>query len=154
MPINIRVDTRQVQIELDNVSNIFRNLKDEGLWDHLLRRPLRPELNEVFRTDGYGTWVPRKDNLPHPLLRKTRRLFRSLTRRNSPGNINRQSQRNWTWGTSIRYAQYHEQPERPFSIPRRAWFRTMLEQGDFDRKVETSVDTWANRKIREKQKRS
>lgn len=149
MPINIDVDQREVEIEIFSIAEIFQDLNQHGLWEYILRKQLRSQIKLVFDTDGFGQWPQRVDNLPHPLLRDTRRMFRSLQNKTAPGNIDRRSAQSWAWGTSVEYAQYHEQPDRPFARPpARPWFSLLVESSQFNRTLPRVVDEWAQSAIR------
>ena len=56
------------------------------------------DVKEVFATDGIGKWLPRKDDLPHPLLRKTLAMYKGWTMPGSPGNIMKATDMSLTYG--------------------------------------------------------
>ena len=81
---------------------------------------LRRDIEDIFQRGGSPKWTPRKPQNPpvtHPLLRRTGRLYNSLSK---PGgeNIMRVTKSEVVFGTSVPYANYLEEgtkrmPARP-----------------------------------------
>ena len=108
--LRIRVEgVDETTSELRNLSNSVTNFQSTGIWQSVIDDFLIREIKTVFSSDGYGGWARRLDNLPHPLLRKTGRLFKSYTEQDSPDNITQISPRRLTYGTSLFYSDYLEQ---------------------------------------------
>ena len=77
-------------------------------WKKSVRPSIIYEVKQVFETDGWGSWAKRKDDEPHPLLRKTGKLYNSWIKTGAPGNVFRFDKRWMEWGSSIPYGKYHE----------------------------------------------
>ena len=138
MPITIAIrDRNQLDNELRRVSNVLSD--QTGLWDVVIRNVLQPRIREVFASDGYGRWSPRLDSLPHPLLRKSGTLFRSLTQSGARGNVDIRSPRSLEYGTDIEYADYHEFGTS--RIPARPVLAYAIEQG-LEAKLTREIDMW------------
>ena len=98
------------------ITSIRQELDDfRPLW-HIVRREwLIDNILNIFATDGKGTWLP--TSRPNPILRDTRRLFRSYTQPGAPGNINEETRNSLAWGSDVFYAQYHEFDDRAPNLP-------------------------------------
>lgn len=136
--INIQIHNRQ---ELDrSLQRAVNVLNDQTpLWDIVINNVLRPRIREVFRSEGYGRWAPRQDNLPHPLLRKSGTLFRSLVQRGARGNVDIRSEHSLEFGTDIAYADYHEFGTS--RIPARPYLQSVVDQG-LEGKLVREIDMW------------
>ena len=64
------------------------------------------ETKEVFETRGFGKWPARKVSVPHPLLRKTGRLFNSWTKAGASDNITRVTGDSVAFGTDTSYYRF------------------------------------------------
>lgn len=93
---------RTVNVLLD------RLLDFDYAWDDLIRELLRPRTVDQFETEGQGRWKPRQDNLPHPLLRKTGKLFDSYVDEHAEGHVDNRSPHSLEWGSDLDYGQFHE----------------------------------------------
>lgn len=134
MPVGVRVSgIPQVRQVFNRVKREVQDLTPQ--WPILIEQLIKPELVNIFLTDGLGKWQPRKDNLPHPLLRKSYNLFNSVTQ--NPVTIQLPSL--LTYGTNVPYAQYHE--EGTATIPPRPFFMLLDEDPDFDRRVGELIDS-------------
>ena len=115
--LRVKIDLTQFEQELDILSKLLSR-PAEFLADDL-HDELTDIITDVFETDGHGEWPPRKDNLPHPLLRKTGRMFESIIKTQHPEHIWLVGGDTIILGTEVEYAEYHEGgtdriPARPF----------------------------------------
>lgn len=66
----------------------------------------------IFETKGASiqrVWEPRKYKYPWPLMRKTNKLYRSLTNKTKAGGAIRVANAHFMeFGTSVPYAKYHQ----------------------------------------------
>ena len=131
----------ELRSELNIISSSITDQRD--YWYELVRDLLTPELIRVFETDGYGTWPPRADALPHPLLRLTYALYKSII--DTP--ITDFQSQSLSYGTDIPYAAYHESENVAPNIPRRPIFGLLAESPDFDRRVGELLDNALQRHI-------
>lgn len=137
MPVIIQIrDRRELDTELQRASNALNDQR--RLWDTVIDNVLRPRIREVFRSDGFGRWQPRVDNLPHPLLRKSRRLYRSLVEDGAEGNVDRRSEHSLEYGTDVEYADTHEFGSG--RVPARPYLRYALE--GIEGKLTREIDMW------------
>jgi phage gpG-like protein len=83
--VSIRINLVEINKILERTEDIITDMSP--FWDDAFDDVIVPKVKEVFETRGYGIWPPRKDNLPHPLLRKSERLFDSLTSRSHPDEV-------------------------------------------------------------------
>lgn len=77
--------------------------------EYILRRDFHDHFLQKMGDDG--RWAPRKDNLPHPLLRKTGKMHLAATRLGAPGNISEAGHRHLTFGVEgsvVDYANYQQ----------------------------------------------
>lgn len=113
MPIPaIKVVRVNVERVVSAVLHDKRQVEDlRPIWEFVWEDFIVDQIKKVFETDGYGEWAQRLDNLPHPLLRKTYRLYRSYTQQRIRENINERDKQSYRFGTSVPYAIYHEQRE-------------------------------------------
>ena len=126
-----------VEKELDRVSRAVTDFESTGIWDGIISDVLVPEIKDVYVSDGNGTWAPRLDNLDHPLLRKTRTMYKSDTIAGAQGNINRQSPNEMEWGSDLYYRDFQEGgTSRMVARP----VYGLVISNDFDNKVEKYVD--------------
>ena len=130
MPAEVTINTsqfRDLMNDLDLLSRVFdepANFFEDVIADELVEKQ-----EEVFATDGYGIWPPRKDNLPHPLLRKSERMYDSLTNLSDSDNILIAQGETITFGTEVFYAIFHESDEIAQRIPQRSFLEIMLDHG-------------------------
>ena len=113
-----------------------------------LLEPIIPVLLDDFadhfhRTQApYGTWPPRVDNLPHPLLNLTGKMKQAATTRGAPGNISLVEPFQLTVGVDgsiVNYASFQNDgtsriPARPF-----IWLSERAEDEAFDAYVEAAA---------------
>ena len=94
----------------ENDFNIYiEKLSDlSDFYKEKVRPIIIAEAKRAFNTKGYGSWAPRRDTLPHPLLKKTRKLYNSWTKPNAPGNISIYGKKRMTWGSNVFYGKFHE----------------------------------------------
>ena len=138
MPVTIQIRNRQ---ELDReLQNVVSVLNDQtAMWDTIIRNVLVPRIRETFLSEGGGRWAPRQDSLPHPLLRKSGTLFRSLVQPGARGNVDIRSPHSLEYGTDIAYADYHEFGTS--RIPSRPYLQFAVENG-FEGKLTREIDMW------------
>ena len=142
--INVRFDgIRQIDVFLGGLEQELLDFRP--LWSRLLDRVVIAEIRQVFASDGRGRWPARRDNLPHPLLRKSGRLYRSLTQPGGPDNIHRQSRTRLEFGTSVPYADVHERGSG--RVPARPVIGFLAEDSDFERRLEREIDDYFQSKI-------
>lgn len=114
----LRVPTENVEQGIENRLAALADLRD---FYNLVARPiLIRDIQEIFERQGSPPWQLRKPTTPpttHPLLRRSGRLYNSLTK---PGgeNISIATKDTFTFGTSVPYARYLEggtkrMPARP-----------------------------------------
>lgn len=114
----IHVPVEKVEQGLSHRLAAISDLRD---FYNLVARPiLIRDIEEIFQRQGSPRWALRKPTKPpttHPLLRRTGRLYNSLTK---PGgeNISIATKDTFTFGTSVPYARYLEggtkhMPARP-----------------------------------------
>ena len=121
MKILMEFDKKQLRDFIDRFVKMRKAMGDlTQFWRKRARPILISRIKTTFDTKGYGTWAPRKDNLPHPLLIKTKKLYGSWTKVGSEGNIYRVSKDEMEWGSDIFYGVFHEtgtdrMPARPIA---------------------------------------
>lgn len=114
----MHVPTEDVARGIENQLAALSDLRD---FYNLVTRPiLIRDIQEIFQRQGSPPWQLRKPTKPpttHPLLRRSGRLYNSLTK---PGgeNISIATKDIFTFGTSVPYARYLEggtkhMPARP-----------------------------------------
>lgn len=84
-----RIRPEDVRGELLGQLNALKTGDCEPLWQEM-GPVLRGSFEVNFATTSSphgGRWKPRKDNLPHPLLRKTFAMYFAATDRNAEGHI-------------------------------------------------------------------
>ena len=128
MPVSVSInaqDLRDLRNDLDLLSRVF----DEPghVFADIIAHELVDAEEEVFATDGYGEWPERVDDLPHPLLRKTLRLYDSLTDLSDPENILIESPHQITFGTQVEYSIFHEAGTS--RIPQRSFLEILADHG-------------------------
>ena len=86
MPVSFKVKMSRSQIR----SAIRGATRAVSHFDILYRDKFEPrlknEIQNIFNTEGYGTWLPTR-NRRNPILIDTGRLLRSYTRSGAPGNV-------------------------------------------------------------------
>ena len=143
MPVTISIRNRN-QLERDLQRQISVLNDQTALWQTVIDNVLRPRIRETFASDGFGRWQPRVDNLPHPLLRKSGTLFRSLVQPGAPGNVDIRSEHSLEYGTDIAYADYHEFGTS--RIPARPYLQFAVENG-LEGKLLREIDMWFDREL-------
>ena len=140
--MSISIDVNQAEIKaiigtFNKLSKKMNNLSE--YWSQYARPILIEEIKEVFDTEGYGRWKAREDQTdPDPLLIDTRKLYNSWTKPGAPYNINRLSNKTFTWGTNLPYAKYHEYQG---TTPKRSVIEPVTRSGgskNFKRKLNQS----------------
>ena len=102
--VSVKINVKPVIQELRRIQGAVSNFA--GLFQKLRYEFLIKRINEIFSSNGKGTWLPTKRT--NPILRDTLRLMRSYTQAGAPGNINLETETKLTWGTDVFYAQFHE----------------------------------------------
>ena len=103
--ITFRMNVRNVAKRLLKDKQKIEDLKP--YWTFIWEAFVIDWLHEIFKTEGYGKW-PRTKYTSDPILQRTRRMFRSYTRRRTTGNINIQKGHYFEFGSSVPYARLHE----------------------------------------------
>ena len=107
------------------------------LFTQIRKEWLIRNIKEIFATDGNGKW--KATTRTNPILRDTRRMYKSYTRANARGNVNRIRGDTLTWGSSIEYSDYHETgTSRMVARP----VIGMLAQQKYQRRLSNIVDTY------------
>lgn len=136
--INVRFDgLRRVDIFLGDLASDLLDFRP--LWREIIREAVIPETEDVFSSDGRGTWAERVIPVSHPILRKSGRLLRSYTQEGHPENINRQSRTRLEWGSSVPYADAHEYGVPGRNLVARPVIRKLAE-GSLDQRIERIID--------------
>ena len=137
-----------IHVPVEKVERGFTNrlaaLSDLRDFYNLVARPiLIRDIEEIFQRQGSPKWPLRKPTTPpttHPLLRRSGRLYNSLTKP-GPENISIATKDTFTFGSSVPYARYLEggtkrMPARPIlgTVAKgqrgaRKSVRTLLTQG-------------------------
>jgi len=100
----------------------------DGMSHAPFLRAMAPIIREDFAAHfrntqaPYGTWPPRVDNLPHPLLIKTGTMHAAATQEGAPGNITAVGDRELQMGVDgsvVNYTAFQQYgtryiPPRPF----------------------------------------
>lgn len=123
-----------VSSRLTNIANQLDDAKP--LWDYLYRSGLPEWFELTFQTDGFGLWEG--TSRPNPILRDTRRYFRSFTQR-TKDTIDIRSRNSWEYGSSVEYGQYHEEGrgQRVRQVP-----GALAKEAQFDRWVGETSERW------------
>lgn len=146
MITRISISTREVERQINHASNVVSDFS--FVWDAVIKRLLQPQIRRQFGSNGRGRWPPRRDNLPHPLLRKTRRMFNSLTNSGHPDNVDQRTPSTLTYGTSVPYAIFHERRDIATRIPQRAFLEPIAEDRRFQEELAELIDLELSRQIR------
>jgi phage gpG-like protein len=105
-----------IKVTLDEATPKLTSMKGRGtnfrpvFW--IAREELAKANAKNFTTSGLpvGGWDPRTRDYAWPLMRRTGRLFQSLTTlQGAPNEINRM---NATFGTDVEYAKFHQSGTR------------------------------------------
>lgn len=130
-----------VSVTLAGISNRLDNARP--LWDYLYRSGLPEWFELTFQTDGFGSWKPTSRS--NPILRDTRRYFRSFTQRTS-GTIDVRNPQSWEYGSSVAYGRYHEEGrgQRVRQVP-----GALAKEAQFDRWVGETTERWISEVIRD-----
>ena len=133
---------------LSDIPNRFTSINNQfddakPLWEYLYRSGLPEWFELTFRTDGFGSWEP--TSRPNPILRDTRRYFRSFTQRTSD-TIDIRSPKSWEYGSSVPYGQYHEEGrgQRVRQVP-----GALAKEAQFDRWVGDTSVRWIGDIVRD-----
>ena len=141
----VRVTALLREVEIP-VERLQRHIDDfTPFWGILIDNVLVNWIDQAFDTEGFGTWPPRADDLPHPLLQLTGELRRALTQVGSEANINIQKPDGLEYGSSIEYHIYHEEGTRHTSA--RPILGEILRQPGFEADVEREVEDYFQRII-------
>lgn len=102
--LRIRIDTGNIARDVNRIKSQLSDFRP--LWAIITRQWIIRNIFDIFSTDGRGTWRPTMRS--NPILRDTRRLFRSYTIPGAPGNINEVTAQRLVYGSNVDYAPYHE----------------------------------------------
>ena len=136
LSIRILVNTSDVKRELGKVAEVTKDLTP--FWRGACKEFLIRRFRRVFSTNGYGRW--RHTQRPNPILRDTRRMYRSYTRAGARDNINQVSERSFVWGTETPYAIYHETGTR--NLDQRPVVGFIVTRRGFARSLEREVERY------------
>ena len=135
--LNVKVTgVREAQADLREIQAVLSD--SDYMWDAIIDRLLIEEIKDVFESEADGKWPPRLDNKPHPLLRKSLALYKSLTVRGAPGHVDIRTQDTLEYGTDISYAIFHE--EGTARIPARPFLETVVQRGNFEQRLEELIE--------------
>ena len=128
-----RSQIQQAQQSIRQRATLFQNLRSQ----FVIRR-----IREIFATNGDGMWRP--THRSNPILRDTNALFRSYTIPGARGNINRVNNNMLEFGSSLPYADTHEEGEghivaRPII--------GLLDNRMGDRRVSQIAERWYQRRL-------
>ena len=141
--IRISLDSTRAKFRLRRIRESTRDKRT--LFLSIQRRFLIPRIREIFATDGDGTWAATQRS--NPILRDTLRLMRSYTIRGAPGNVYRrtgnQYQSQLVWGSSIDYADIHEEGRGIIARP----VVGLIANREGDRRVTKLTDDWYQNRI-------
>lgn len=132
---SVRTELNTLAAILSDFTPMFQDMVNTFLREHLIR---------VFETDGEGRWAKRKDNLPHPLLRKTLLLYASYTLIGAPFNVLQITATHLIYGSSVPYADYHETGTSRMAA--RPVIETLVDD-DFANETAAWIDDWLSRRI-------
>ena len=133
--INIRTHGLESTIaEIDKGSELIRDFRP--LFRELIEDVVIDYIEEIFISQGFNTWPPRLDDLPHPLLIKTGALLNSLTNISDSNNIFEVSDDSVTFGSRLDYSEY-VQYRRPIL--------DFLENSIFEQEVSLYLDKMLQR---------
>ena len=110
MRIEVSINSQKIDKKLRKMAKSLDDMRE--YYETVALPRIIEHLKDIFRTGADGTWAKRLDNLPHKLLRKSGRLYRSYTSRASPDNITVIKKRVFEFGSSVPYAKYHEEGTR------------------------------------------
>ena len=123
--IQINVDLRDVQTDINKITDLLiapANALVDPLFDDF-----KSLITDVFVSEGHGQWPKRKDNLIHPILRKSYNLYTSIINTNHPQNILLAQSHFIIIGTEVAYAGVHEYGAPGANIPARPYFKLLVE---------------------------
>ncbi len=142
--VRLNIQSTQARVSLKRAGENVR--QRAGLFQEIRRDFLIRRIRQIFATNGDGTWRPTQR--PNPILRDTYALHRSYTIPGARGNINRrvgnQHQSQLVWGSSLPYADIHE--EGRGIVPRPVIGLVANSQGD--RQVGRMAERWYQRRLR------
>ena len=125
----------EVSPVLRDLSEFQRKLENKSdLWDRLIENVIVREIENIFATDGRGTWAPTQQD--NPILRDTYRLFRSYTDVDSY-IATRES---LTYGSDVDYAIFHERGTEV--MPARPVLGLLEEDPAFEQQLLDETQSW------------
>ena len=149
MPVKVEANLRGVSLFIEGLERELLDLRP--LWDRLINRVIIADIVEVFQSDGRSRWPPRVDNLPHPLLRKSRRLYRSLTEQSHSDNISNKGRTSLEYGSSVPYHNIHE--EGRGRVPARPVLGLLTEDSNFEQEIEREINDYFQDRINQLERR-
>ena len=105
-----------------------------GVFGSIIDNILIPEHEDIFSSDGRGTWDP--TTRPNPILRDTLRLHGSLTDRNHADNITDIGADYLEFGSDVFYHDFHEHGTSRFPA------RPVIGLWDIQDEVDSEFQTW------------
>lgn len=100
LTLNDRDLQQAFQFLIDHLSDLT------PLWDRILEQWYIVQTENIFDTDGLGTWDA--TSRPNPILRDTYRLFESYTDPNHPDFIWTTTEFSLAYGSNVPYSDWHE----------------------------------------------
>lgn len=135
--VRLKVIPGDTTRKIDEIAATVRDFRP--LFNIINREYIVQNLIEIFATDGYGSWQP--TSRQNPILRDTRRLYRSYTQPGSVDNISQQTLTRFTYGSSVPYARYHEFDDQNPAIPARPVLG-LLKEPRTTEQLRGIVDRW------------
>lgn len=132
--VKIDIDTSQLRKKLKAIQKEMSDLR--GLWNRL-EPGIQSWSERTFQTDGFGTWEP--TSRPNPILRDTRRYFKSFTETTSD-TVDIKDPMSWEFGSSVPYGQYHEFGTG--KLPVRAVSGALADQREFHAWISQEADKY------------
>ena len=97
---------KEIDDALSDLSPLFTDVRDVFLI---------PNIDNIFNTDGLGTWDP--TSRPNPILRDTLALYNSLTNANDPNMDFTAAHNSFSFGSHLFYHELHEGGWDEFNVP-------------------------------------
>ena len=139
--MSIEVDFTDIDEEfIPAITGIINDFSDlRPLLERVVDNVLIPEHEEIFATDGRGSWERSPGSTrTNPILRDTLRLYGSLTDKNHPDNITDIGQDYLEFGSDVYYHDYHETGTSKFPA------NPVIGLWDVEAEVEEEFQLWTD----------